>query len=126
MFKYDYRQALTKDIIQWIINYTDFLDNKPEQRHEELVDWLYDELFVENTITGNGVSFYDSEQNCSEYISNNFDLLYKAIEEKCPNDKAEILIIHYENNSLARFFDRVIRCYLLRECIEIALEELGL
>ena len=126
MEKYDYRNEITKNIKSWIIDNTDFLEEKPEEDHDELSNWLYDELFIEDEITGNGAYFYDSEDNCSEYLSNNFDLVYEAISEYGIDDNINTLIRQYENRSLARYFDCTIRCYLLGECIEKALEELEL
>ena len=126
MEKYDYRNEITKNIKSWIADNTDFLEEKPEEDHDELSSWLYDELFIEDEITGNGTYFYDSEDNCSEYLSDNFDLVYEAMREYCINDDINILIKQYENKSLARYFDCTIRCYLLGECIEKALEELEL
>ena len=126
MEKYDYRNEITKNIKSWIADNTDFLEEKPEEDHDELSNWLYDELFIEDEITGNGTYFYDSEDNCSEYLSDNFDLVYEAMREFCVDDDINILIKQYENKSLARYFDCTIRCYLLGECIEKALEELEL
>lgn len=126
MEKYDYRNEITKNIKSWIADNTDFLKEKPEEDHDELSNWLYDELFIEDEITGNGPYFYSSEDVCSEYLSDNFDLVYKAMREFCIDDDINTLIEHYENKSLARYFDCIIRCYLLGECIEKALEELEL
>ena len=126
MEKYDYRRAITNDLKDWIVNDTNIMENKDQYGdRESLIDWIYDEAFTESSITGNGYSWYDTEEKCSEYISNNFDLLYEAAREYCIDDDANILIEQYENKSLARYFDCTIRCYLLGECIEVALEELN-
>lgn len=124
---YDYRRAIIDDLKDWIINDTDIMENKEQYGDRELlIDWIYDEAFTESSITGNGYDWYNTEEKCSEYISNNFELLYEAAREYCIDDEINTLIHQYENKSLARYFDCTIRCYLLGECIEKALEELGL
>lgn len=123
---YDYRRAIINDLKDWIVNDTDIMENKDQYGdRESLIDWIYDEAFTEDSITGNGYSWYDTEKKCSEYISNNFELLYEAAREYCIDDDINILIEQYKNKTLARYFDCTIRCYLLGECIEVALEELN-
>ena len=121
MEKYDYRRAITDDVKDWIVNETDILE---EVFTNELYDWIYDEIFDNDGITGNGWSYYGTEEFCSECLSGNFDLLYAAAHEFCIDDEINILISHYENKDLARYFDCTIRCYLLTECIYTAIEEL--
>ena len=123
MEKYDYRRNLIDDIKDWIINETDITE---ENKHDdEIANWIYDEVFNNDGITGNGWSYYGTEEFCSECLSGNFDLLYTAAHEFCIDDEIDILISHYKNKDLARYFDCTIRCYLLGECIEKALEELN-
>ena len=125
MEKYDYRRAITDELIDWIANETDILEGDRSSLYDDdISNWIYDEVFTEDSITGNGYSWYDSEEKCSEYLSNNFDLLYAAAQEYCIDDDINMIIEHYKNKSLARYFDCTIRCYLLGECIEKALEEL--
>ena len=123
--KYDYREIMTKAIKDWIID-NDVLEEakKEEWSYDDLCEWLYDELFDEDEITGNGIYYYDTEEKCSEYLSGNFDLLYEAAYEYYIDDRINILIQHYEQKDLARYFDCTIRCYLLGECIYKAVDEL--
>ena len=121
MEKYDYKRAVTDDVKDWIINNSDI----PEEGfYDELYDWIYDEVFAEDSITGNGLNYYGTEEFCSECLSGNFDLLYDAAHEFCIDDEINILISHYEDKDLARYFDCTIRCYILMDCIYIAIEEL--
>ena len=127
MEKYDYRRAIIDDLKDWIVNDTDIMENKEQYGDRELlIAWIYDEAFTESSITGNGYDWYNTEEKCSEYISDNFELLYEAAHEYCIDDEMNTLIQQYEDKSLARYFDCTIRCYLLGECIEKALEELRL
>lgn len=125
MEKYDYRRAITDDIKDWIINDSDLIENGyMEDRDEDLYNWIYDEVFDEDSITGNGPYYYGTEDFCSECLSGNFDILYEAAREFAIDDEVNILIKHYENKDLARYFDCTIRCYLLMECTYVAVDEL--
>lgn len=119
--KYDYREVMIKAIKDWIVD-NDVLEE--EWSRDDLCVWLYDELFDEDEITGNGLYYYDTEEKCSEYLSDNFDLLYEAAHEFCLDDEYIVLIQHYKQKDLARYFDCTIRCYLLGECIDRVVNEL--
>ena len=56
-------------------------------------------------------------------ISHNIDLALEAVQEFGIDMKA--LLDAASRNSAARYMDCTIRCYLLGECIEKALEELN-
>ena len=121
---YDYRKAMIQDIKDYIwMN-----DLQPEEgmSQDEYLDYLSDELWDKDEITGNGPKFYDTEDNCSKYLAGNIDLLYLAARDFCIDDDINILIKHYEDKSLARYFDCTIRCYLLGDCIDKVLEELNI
>ena len=122
MDKYDYRRAITDEIKDWIVNESDITADQLED--DNIANWISEQVWDEGHVTGNGAYYYDTEDKCSEYLSNNFDLLYEAVREFCIDDNVNSLIAHYEDNTLARYFDTTIRCYLLYECIEKALEEL--
>ena len=124
MNKYNYKRAITNDIKDWIVNDTDLMEEGLNPEDTEIADWIYDETFGEDSITGNGPYFYGTEEFCSECLSDNFDILYEAAREYCIDDNINILIDHYKNKTLARYFDCTIRCYLLGECIETAIKEL--
>lgn len=125
MEKYDYRRAITDDIKDWIVNETDIIEEGiKEDRDEDLYNWIYEEVFDEDFVTGNGPYYYGTEDFCSECLSGNFDILYEAAHEFAIDDEVNVLIKHYEDKDLARYFDCTIRCYLLMECVYAAVEEL--
>ena len=125
MEKYDYRRAITDDIKDWIVNETDIIEEGiKENRDDDLSNWIYEEVFDEDSVTGNGPYYYGTEDFCSECLSGNFDILYEAAHEFAIDDEINILIKHYEDKDLARYFDCTIRCYLLIECVYAAVEEL--
>ncbi len=126
MEKYDYRRAIIDDLKDWIVNETDIMEEGIKEDHDDdLSNWIYDETFGEDSVTGNGTYYYGTEEFCSECLSGNFNLLYEAAHEFAIDDEINVLIQHYENKDLARYFDCTIRCYLLGECVERALEELN-
>lgn len=125
MEKYDYKRAITDDIKDWIVNETDIIEEGiKEDRDEDLYNWIYEEVFDEDSVTGNGPYYYGTEDFCSECLSGNFDILYEAAHEFAIDDEVNVLIKHYEDKDLARYFDCTIRCYLLMECVYAAVEEL--
>lgn len=125
MEKYDYKRVITDDVKDWIVNDTDIIENGyMDGRDDDLYNWIYDEVFDEDSITGNGSYYYGTEEFCSECLSGNFDILYEAAHEFAIDDEINVLIKHYENKDLARYFDCTIRCYLLMDCIYAAVDEL--
>ena len=125
MEKYDYRRAITDDIKDWIMTETDFSETGiKDGEDDDLYDWIEEQIWSDSTVTGNDGYYYGTEEFCSECLSGNFSLLYDAANEYASGDGIEILIKHYEDKSLARYFDCIIRCYLLMDCIYAAVDEL--
>ena len=126
MEKYDYRRAITDDVKDWLVNggLFDVNGSYTYDGEFDLYNWIYDELFNEDSITGNGTYYYGTEEFCSNCLSDNFDLLYEAALEFDIGNEVNGLIKHYEQKDLARYFDCTIRCYLLSECIYKAVDEL--
>ena len=123
MKKYDYRKAIIKDIKQYIKNNP---QDWPDPREiDDIEEYWYDILWYTDGIVGNYGNWYDTEEKCAEYLCHNINLVYEAAREFCIDDDINILIEHYENKSLARYFDCMVRCYLLMECVHKALEELN-
>ena len=122
MEKYDYERSIIRAIIDYIhdnhitIDWTDTEDN--------IIEDLIDILWNEDCVTGNGTQYYDTEDKCFGYLCQNSDILYEAVQEFCIDDNINMLIQHFENKTLAQYFDATIRCYLLNSCIYQAIQEL--
>lgn len=115
MKEYDYREAVKKDVMEYIRNEIDFSEFDTV---EELEEKLNDELWTVDSVTGNGSGSYTfSTYEAEENICHNLDLLGEALTEF--GSGADYLITHG-----AEAADVTIRCYLLGECIAAALEEL--
>ena len=125
--RYDYELEVMNSLKRWITGETDILDNREAYgTDEELADWIEDEVWANDEITGNGDFAYDSEDQCSTYLAGNTELLYEALTAMNPDDDEMSLLEHYRQQDLMQYFDTCIRCYVLKECIGYVMEDLHL
>ena len=113
MERYDYYEAVKEDAINAIIegvnwNGVEYLEGEDE---------IYDALWIDDGVTGNGSGSYTfSSWEAEENVCHNLDLLGEALEEfGCDASK---LAEHG-----AEWADVTIRCYVLGQVIEEAIEE---
>lgn len=113
---YDYREAMTEDVKEWIkenIDLTEWTEDR-----EGLEQQLNDDLWTEDSITGNASgSYYCNSYNAEESIAHNWDLLNEALNEFGQNN---INVIEKG----AELADVTIRCYLLGSVISDVLDEM--
>lgn len=108
--KYDYIENVKNDIKEYIKENYESLEEVDENK-------LYDDLFLEDSVTGNSSgSYYCNTWKAEEAICHNLDLASEAFYEfgydGIPYDKG------------AEYIDVTIRCYLLGQCLSEVLEEL--
>lgn len=113
---YDYREAMTEDVKEWIkenIDLTEWTEDR-----EGLEQQLNDDLWTEDSITGNASgSYYCNSYKAEESIAHNWDLLNEALDE-------------FEQNNInviekgTEWADVTIRCYLLGSVISDVLDEM--
>lgn len=117
MDKYDYRQAVRGDILDYIKEH----DIKvTDNNREEVEEFLYDTLFVEDSVTGNASGSYTfNTWKAEEYLCHNLDLLAEAIDEFGADAGT-----YKDCIESAETADVTIRCYLLTECLSSVLDEL--
>lgn len=120
MNKYDYLEAITNDIECWMDKDGDPFDISQFENREEAAEFLYDELWSEDSITGNGPDGYDSENACEEYLCHNIDLIIDACDTFGVNYAD--LRMRYKKGTFAIYLDCTIRCYLLGQAVNNALE----
>lgn len=114
MERYDYLEAVTSDVKDYI-NYE--VDMSDYSDREELSEYLNDTLFVNDSVTGNASGSYTfNTWKAEEYLCHNLELLGDALSE-FGSDPASIM-------TSAEACDVTIRCYLLGQAIEAALDEL--
>lgn len=113
MEKYNYYDAVREDIRRYIE------DNEIEvnaENREEIEERLNDELFVNDSVTGNASGSYTfNTWMAEEYLCHNLDLLAEACEDfgSTPNILED-----------AEGCDVTIRCYILSQCISDVLDEI--
>lgn len=115
MERYDYLEAVTEDVREYIreeINLEEWRGNK-----DGLEEHLNETLWITDSVTGNASGSYTfNTWQAEEYLMHNLDLLAEACEEFCCD--MDIL------KRGAEACDVTIRCYLLGQAIATALEEL--
>lgn len=114
MERYDYLEAVKEDVKNYIeengIKVT-------SENRDELEEQLNDDLFCDDSVTGNGSGSYTfNAWRAEEYLCHNLDLLAEACEEL--GSSMDIL------KDGAEACDVTIRCYLLNQAISEVLDEL--
>lgn len=119
---YDYREAMKEDIKEYLKNDAELSSNDIIYMDDNTKDSLYDDLFVNDSVTGNGSGSYTFDSyKASEYVKDNMDLCREALKEFCVD--GETIVEKFLEEDW-EYFDVTIRCYLLGECLDAAIEEL--
>ena len=117
---YDYREAMTEDVKQWITNEVNLADWTEDR--EGLEQQLNDDLWTADSVTGNGSGSYTfNSVQASLYVLDNMDLLKEAIDEFATDPATvgdKFISGEWE------WFDVTIRCYLLGSIISDVLNEM--
>src|SRR5574344_819004 len=116
METYNYLESVKVDVKNYIENE---VEPSNYSSREELESYLNDELFVNDSVTGNGSGSYTfNTWQAEENICHNWDLLAEALE-----------VFGCDENYLkkgAEACDVTIRCYLLGQAINEVLDEMDL
>lgn len=117
---YDYREAMTEDVKQWItdeVNLADWTEDRGGLEQQ-----LNDDLWTADSVTGNVSGSYTFNRvQASLYVLDNMDLLQEAINEFA-TDPATVGDKFISENW--EWFDVTIRCYLLGSVISDVLDEM--
>lgn len=115
MYKYNYEEAVKRDVKDYIFNENLYPHTSYEA--EQLTELLGDELWAVDTITGNGGDFYADSETCRDMLRGNEELYAEAARELgCEN------LNDYCLNPQAA--DCTVRCYLLGTAVYKAVNEL--
>lgn len=120
MKTYNYFEAVKEDVKNYIENDIDIKKALSEAGDvDNLKDNLYDDLFCNDSVTGNASGSYTfNTWQAEENLCHNMDLLEEALEEfGCD--------INYLEKG-AEACDVTIRCYLLSSALSEVIDELGL
>ena len=121
MARYNYIEAMKQDIRDYLEN--DFSENIADYDREELEEKLEDDLWINDSVTGNASGSYTfCRQTAKEYVLDNTDLLLDMINAFCID--AEQVGKHFISEDW-EWFDVSIRCYCLSEAIGNVLDEMG-
>ena len=116
MSRYNYLEAVTEDVREYIENEIDLAEWKGNR--DGLEEQLNDDLWICDSVTGNASgSYYCNTWKAEEALSHNWGLLAKALSE-FGQDGTDVL------EQGAEAMDVTIRCYLLSQAIAEALDEL--
>lgn len=116
--RYNYMEAMKEDIKEYInneVNLKDFTDR------DDLEEKLNEDLWVEDSVTGNASgSYYCNSWKAEEAICHNLDLLDEAMKEfDCEAD-----LLEKGAEWAAEWADVTIRCYLLGQAIGKVLDDM--
>jgi hypothetical protein len=121
MTKYNYLETIKADVMDYIENEVNLTDYEYK---EDLEQFLNDELFAEDSVTGNGSGSYTfCRQTAKEYVTGNMEECIEALKEFCV--EAETVAEKFLSEDW-EYFDVTIRCYLLGQAISEVLEEIEL
>lgn len=117
--KYDYEKAMKQDIYEAICQMDTEL-GEGEDRHD-MIERIYDKLCYDDSVTGNASGSYTfNRYEAQDYVQDNWDVLIDALFE-FGYDNAylgeKIVTGHWE------VLDVLIRCSLLRRCLEEVMDE---
>lgn len=117
--KYNYLESIKADVMEYInneINLTDY------EGREDLEQFLNDELFTVDSVTGNAIGSYTfCRQTAKEYVTENMEECIEALKEFCV--EAETVAEKFLSEDW-EYFDVTIRCYLLGQAISEVLDEM--
>ena len=115
---YNYLEELKSDVRNYIKEVaSDYMDCEDM---DELRDSLYDNLWSEDSVTGNGSGSYTfNREKAKEYVSDNMDLMVEAYKDL---DSIESLVDDLEALDFETI-DVTIRCYLLSQALDEVLED---
>lgn len=122
MDRQEYIEQMRDDIIEYVKDNDIELFDEDGNVDGSAKDDLYDDLWTEDSVTGNGSGSYTfNSAKAHENIMGAEDVIREMCEEFCI-DRGD-LADHFLNEDW-EWFDVSIRCYLLGEALDLACDEL--
>lgn len=121
MTRYNYLEAMKEDIKTYLED--NFEYKYSDMDRDELEESLRDDLWIEDSITGNGSGSYTfNREEAKEYVVDNMELCVEALEGFCV-EASEIAKRFLSEDW--EYFDVTIRCFNLSYAISEVLDEMG-
>ena len=121
MMNYNYLEAMTEDIKDYIKNDAELDANVLLYNRSDLEEKLHDDLWTEDSVTGNASGSYTfNRSEAKEYVLDNIDLCKEALSEFCVD--AETIGNKFLDEEW-EYLDVIIRCYILGCVISELLED---
>ena len=115
MERYNYLEQVTADAKQAILENLEYWNFGTR---DELLQIANDELWMDDSVTGNASgSYYCNAWKAEEALCHNLDLLEEVLEESGDRESNPI-------EKGAEWCDVTIRCYMLAQAIDEAIDEL--
>jgi hypothetical protein len=119
--KYDYLEAMTNDVMEFIKNEVNLQDYDNE---DDFIEYLNDTLWTDDSVTGNGSGSYTfNRYKAKEYVVDNMELVAEMADEFGVDNKT--LGEKFRDEDW-EYFDVSIRCYLLYQAITEAIEKMNI
>ena len=119
--KYDYLEAMTADVMEFIKNEVNLQDYDNE---DDFIEYLNDTLWTDDSVTGNGSGSYTfNRYKAKEYVVDNMELVAEMADEFGVGNKT--LGEKFRDEDW-EYFDVSIRCYLLHQAIAEAIEKMNI
>ena len=118
---YDYRSEVLDDVMNYLTNEIGLAEVKTriEEDADAFAEELNDTLWMDDSVTGNGFgSYWFNAYKAEEALCHNFDLYLEA--EQAFGGDLRTMAKSYSPETA----DVTIRCYLLREAIDKAIEDI--
>lgn len=116
--KYDYLAETTRNVIDWIRNEEN--EEEWDDAKEKFKAHLEDVLWTEDSITGNGSgAFTFNRWTAEKYVKQNLPLVFEACREL--GVEPEMIAKKFEQEDYV-WLDVTVRCYLLPQAIDAAVE----
>lgn len=121
MTNYNYLEAITDDVMEFIKNEVNLQDYDNE---DDLIEYLNDTLWTDDSVTGNGSGSYTfNRYKAKEYVVDNMELVAEMADEFGIDNKT--LGEKFRDEDW-EYFDVSIRCYLLCQAIMEAIEKMNI
>ena len=121
MTNYNYLEAITDDVMEFIKNEVNLQDYNNE---DDFIEYLNDTLWTDDSVTGNGSGSYTfNRYKAKEYVVDNMELVAEMADEFGVDNKT--LGEKFRDEDW-EYFDVSIRCYLLYQAITEAIEKMNI